>query len=404
MSTPTILIISASEIVPTISGGTVHTYGVAKSLLRLGYTVHIYCIAARKDSYGNRTKTGHSLLEIEPGLTQETNLNLGIGLIQTLARRAGMPRIWQFWMMRLGWVPQRLKEAVRNADAVICDMPHTPPLRGKWGSKPWYMMSHDLTWRQLAQSGLKERIWTRWMRQVEASAPQRYTDIIAVTTEDQSFFRANDACGNCILPIIGSSVDPENYLPDASVREQTRRELGIADDERLILFSGSRFGPNIEALENMLSFCDTHEQWLQDQRIRLLILGSIEPEAYQRGSVIATGQVPSVTPYFAASDAGFNPVQYGSGANVKLFEYLAARLPVISTEFGVRGSELQDERDYIACHATEFTPAFETLLAKTPAQWAKFSESVWQRHRHYCDIVEQTRHAIAALPDFPKID
>ena len=401
MTKTKILIISASEIVPTISGGTVHTAGVSKSLLRQGYEVRIYCLAGRKESYSKPKTDSHRQLEIEPGLTQEIHLGLLFGLLQTVSRRLGMPRIWQFWLMRMGWVPKQLKQAAAWADAIICDMPHTPPLRGDWGNKPWYLMSHDLTWRQLEQSEFKVRLWTGWMRRVEASAPQRYSDIIAVTTEDQSFFRDHDQAGKCLLPIIGSSVDPENYNAGEDVRAETRAQLNVADDERLILFSGSFFGPNIVPLANILEYCAAKESWLAEQRLRVLILGSIEPEAYTRGQVIATGRVPSITPYFAAADAGFNPVLSGSGANVKLFEYLAARLPVISTEFGVRGSELVAEKDFIVCDTREFTPAFEAFLAKTPDEWAQYCEQVWQRHRHYCDIGVQTEHAVAALPNFP---
>ena len=212
-----VLIISASEIFPTITGGTVHTGGVARSLRRMGYTVRIYCVAARRESYARRGESVDAHIEeaIEPGLIQQTHLGLWFGLLQTLARRLGMPRVWQYWLMRLGWVPRALKKAAAEADIVICDMPHTPPLPGKpghggRGNTPWYLMSHDLTWHQLSLRPFKERIWTGWMRRVEADAPRLYTDIIAVTPEDRNFFAAHDRGGRLQLPIIGSAILPGN--------------------------------------------------------------------------------------------------------------------------------------------------------------------------------------------------
>ena len=85
---------------------------------------------------------------------------------------------------------------------------------------------------------------------------------------------------------------------------------------------------------------------------------------------------------------------------MKLFEYLAARLPVLSTSFGVRGSGLQAPLDYLPCEAEDFRPALEALRARPRAEWAAHGEAVWQRHRAICDITELTRAATAVLPGF----
>jgi len=93
-------------------------------------------------------------------------------------------------------------------------------------------------------------------------------------------------------------------------------------------------------------------------------VGIDRAEGKPGGALISTGRVPSVKPYFAASDAGLNPMTLGAGSNVKLFEYLAARLPVISTAFGARGTELQPERDYIAFELGDLKDAIAKFVTR----------------------------------------
>ena len=404
MPNKNILIISSTQILPTMSGATLHTAGMAKTMADQGHKVQIYCMAGRQENYSLGKTRREQSTRIAPRLSQEINLTFMHGAMQGMARRLGMPHVWHYYLMRFGWVPAPLKAAVDWADVVFCDMAHCHPLPARMRKQPWILISHDLVWRQLQQGTTQQKLWSHWMKRVEAAAPQIYDDIVAVTEEDRGYFLQQPRGPELAMPIVGSGVDPSSYELSASMRAQTRAELGVADDEHLILFSGSNFGPNITALANIRAYFERNESWLAEKRIRLLLLGSIEPEAYSRGRYIATGRVDSIEPYFAAADAGFNPIVSGSGANVKLFEYLATRLPVISTEFGVRGSELQAGTDYIQCDATDFTPAFEKLLSKSREQWADDCESIWQRHKHYCDIREQTRAALKQLPGFDAAD
>jgi glycosyltransferase involved in cell wall biosynthesis len=125
------------------------------------------------------------------------------------------------------------------------------------------------------------------------------------------------------------------------------------------------------------------------------------PTPFRDNALIATGRVPEVAPYFAAGDAGLNPVTRGSGANVKLFEYLAARLPVISTTFGVRGTALQPDVDFLAFSPETLEETIQRFLSsRTRADWGIHADEVWQRHKRTCDIQELVRDAVADLPEF----
>ena len=180
-----------------------------------------------------------------------------------------------------------------------------------------------------------------------------------------------------------------------------RAELGLTSLDWLLVFSGSRFGPNVEAFEVLKAFCQKESQFLAENHLYFLALGSMAAAPSREGALIVTGPVPEVIPYFAAADAGLNPITRGSGSNVKLFEYLVARLPVISTPFGVRGTELIPEIDFLSFAPGELKAALKQFLEiRNREQWQNYADQVLARHFRFCDIQELVKDAVGQLPEF----
>lgn len=397
-----ILFVSGFRIFPTQTGAHLRTGGIARALARLGFEVLIYSLGGRRSDYQlpSRTRRTSDLVEIEENLTEETNLALGFGLMQAVARRLGYPRVWQYGLLRRGLIPARLRQALAEADLIICDSAWCPRIPGPWSHKPWFMVSHNLEHRLLEHTALGHRRFAPWMRRIEAAAPSSFCDIFPCADEELQFFRSHDATGRLRLPLIRCAVDPALYSVPSATRARLRTELGLTDEDRLLVFSGSRFEPNLHALGLLREFCRTEADFLSRERVHILVLGSVCEAPAHEGALIATGRVPDSIPYLAAADAGLNPVTRGSGANVKLFEYLAARLPVISTGFGVRGTELQPQVDYLPLEPQGLKSAIQQFVARSHEQWRAHAETVWMRHRADCDIQLLVANAVAQLPQF----
>jgi glycosyltransferase involved in cell wall biosynthesis len=384
-----VLILSGLRLFPNQSGGHLRSGNFAKALARLGFHVCIYSLAGRREDYGN----GLSLLqqEIEPGLVEEINLSLPLGLAQTLARRLGLPRLWQYPILASGLIPESLRERLHWADCVICDLPYVPPVPGSWRRKPWVLLSHNLEYRLLEQGGFRDRhIFAPLVQQWEQTASKRYDGILACAAEDQDFFQAHNRQLKPI-PLVPNGIDAALYAPDESKRLTIRAGLGFAPTDQVILFSGSRYAPNMEALAELQSFVQKHQDALKAASIQFLIVGSVASSS-RSPHMLTTGFVPSVLPYFQAADFAINPVERGSGSNVKIFEYLAARLPILSTEFGVRGSQLQADKDYLPFDWNSLMPRLSQLRQeRSPEAWRIFGEEVWQRHAASSDMTEIVR-------------
>ena len=397
-----IVLVSGNRISPAATGGQVRTISIARALARLGHSVHIFSTAGRREDYQSAHLRRGSTLEsdIEPRLRESTHIGLTFGLLQSISRRLDLPRFWQYQLLARGLVPKRLKQALSAADNVLSDLPYCPPIPGPWRMKPWFLISHNLEHKLLEQGSARQRRFARWMRDVEAAAPRTYTDILACAEDDQNFFRAHGGESKRTVPIVRCGVDPQLYAFRAGLRGQMRAGLGLEDADRVLIFSASGFAPNVEALREIRDFCRAESQFMARYRIFILVVGSVSSEVYREDNLIVTGPVPEVVPYFAAADAGLNLVTRGSGANVKLFEYLAAQLPVISTVFGVRGTELKPFEDYLPCDRSSLKQTLEAFVQHDGAYWSSKAAQVWERHKHSCDIQALVNDAIAVLPAF----
>jgi glycosyl transferase family 1 len=398
-----ITLVSGLRIYPCNTGGHVRTGGIAAALARLGHEVTIYSLSGRQQDYSVNSLTGDSyrIEHIADRLVEETNLGLSFGLLQAITRRMSYPRLWQHGLMRHGLVPRRLKALLRESDIILCDTPWCPPIPGPWPSKPSFLISHNLEHRLLEQSGPRQRRFAARMRSIEMAAPRIYRDIFVCAEDDRDFFRSHDPSRALKLPFIGCAVDQAMYRVPAGTRERVRADLGLDEADTLLVFAASRFGPNLDAFARLEQFCRDEAAFLRSKRVYILALGSVSPAPLRQGALLATGFVPEIASYLAAADAGLNPVIRGSGANVKVFEYLAARLPVISTIFGVRGTPLKPEVDFLPLVPEQSRAAIERFLReRTRQQWRSHAESVWARHQSACDIDELVKQAVSQRAEF----
>lgn len=385
-----ILILSGCKIFPNQSGGHLRSGSVAKSLARLGNEVCIYGIAGRKTDYGK----GQSMLYqgIEENLVEEVNLSLPIGIVQSVSRKLGLPRIWQFLLLSLGLIPRSLRTRLEWADIIICDSPYTPRIPGLHENKIWILLSHNLEYKLMSQGSRAEKFFASWMEGKERLVPLQYDGVLACAKQDAEFFKALTKNPEQVR-LVPNGIDPENYTRWEVEGQKIRSDLGVTDQDHLIVFSGSRFQPNLDALQKLDIFCQKEQKFLNESRIRFLILGSICSEPKTTSTQLITGPVPDTYPYFASADAALNPVQTGSGSNVKIFEYVAARLPVLSTVFGTRGTELIAERDYLAFDDdASLKAALQAyLVTKSKAEWKEHAAEVWGRVQDSCDMTSILR-------------
>jgi glycosyltransferase involved in cell wall biosynthesis len=145
-----------------------------------------------------------------------------------------------------------------------------------------------------------------------------------------------------------------------NLRTKARAELCLRPADRVALFVGGDAAHNRDAVD----FLRRSVAPRVGADLRILTAGRCARRSTWRdGRSRSFGFVPDLRPLFAAADVAINPVDSGSGSNIKLAEYLAAGLPVVSTPEGLRGLPLDA---HAAVHVAPRERFAEALAASLP--------------------------------------
>lgn len=160
-----------------------------------------------------------------------------------------------------------------------------------------------------------------------------------------------------------------------------------------LLFVGTMsYPPNEDAI---LYFCEEiypHIRKGYRGGIRLTIVGR-RPSAKvtalaEDASIVVTGGVDLVEPYYEEADLVVVPIRYGGGTRIKILEALSFGRPVVSTTIGAEGLELTQGRDLeIADEAKEFARISIELLENEDARF-QLARSGRER---VCAVYERSR-------------
>ncbi len=251
-----------------------------------------------------------------------------------------------------------LARSVAGADAVIVSHPFLlPALEAVDGGcrLPFVYDAHN------AEADLKEAVLATnpigrelaaWVADVEGRAVLGATHVVTCSLEDtealsRRFGRSGD--GFVVIP---NGTDTARPVPTpearrsrseawrrAWARSRRRRPARLEPDpEGVAIFLGSWHPPNLDAAEVVLELAAAVPE------VVFVLAGSHSDHYRARrlpGNVVLAGVVSDAakTTLLASADLALNPMRTGSGTNLKVVEYFAAGVPVVSTPFGIRGTD-----------------------------------------------------------------
>ncbi len=171
-----------------------------------------------------------------------------------------------------------------------------------------------------------------------------YSDLITFCSmEDagnmQKIYGLNLKPDKVLIVPNGVDLDSVIFTPPA-VRKEIKKKLGL-ENEKIIFFMGSWHKPNIEAADKIIAAARKLPEY------RFIVLGGVGDHYKTDKAELAlcpdnvgfTGLVEDDEKFFYLSfaDLALNPIISGSGTNLKILDYMAAGIPLLSSYFGARG-------------------------------------------------------------------
>jgi glycosyltransferase involved in cell wall biosynthesis len=363
-----VLSILPFPVLPLTHGGRVRAYRLAVALARAGATVDLCC-------------PWHPAFPLRPFERQGITIRPFVFATNVLPALLGdqiVPPLLQLSRQPLTFGPRRLLRRCRLYDIVefhFCAYASWMS-RITGGTRVVYSAHNvELDYALAEPSSPFQRLFARQIGRLERRAIQA-SDLVVTCTEADGK-RLSQVYGDLKgLAVVSNGFDESEVQEVAHYRrKEVRAELGLGPEELAILFVG---GP---AVHNRRAVRFLEEELLPalERPARLIIAGQCA-RPRREGRLLALGFVDRLTPLLAAADVAVNPIPSGSGSNLKLAEYVAAGVPVVTTPVGLRGYE-----------------AFAHLV--TVADLDEFAKAVQAEHRvvdHLPEVAELGWTALGA--------
>ena len=204
-------------------------------------------------------------------------------------------------------------------------------------------------WRPYLNGPVKKRLLRR-VRTVEQYIVDFVDYIFVTSSEEARIFREEYSAVSEKMVMVPNGVDTTSLKPlDEETREVERNSRLKLGYSKYVVFIGSNVKANIDAAEWIVNYLAPRLP-----HICFIIIGAVcrvlENSKYPTNiKLLGVLPIKEKNMLLRLADAAINPVVIGAGTSLKMLEYLAAGLPIITTNVGARGLDLINYHDSIVC-------------------------------------------------------
>lgn len=251
---------------------------------------------------------------------------------------------------------------------------------------PWVLFQHNvesMIWRRRAEGkkGAVARYYQSQrdrMLRFEREASSRFDGVLAVSEEDARIFNEEMRLTN-VLGVVPTGVDLDYF------QSVPRTRAAVPT----VVFMGSMdWYANVDGVKWFVQ-----EVWPLVQRempqAKFIVVGrkppaEIEALATSGRNIEVTGTVPDVRPFLRGADVIVVPLRIGGGTRLKIYEAMAAEVPVVSTWIGAEGLSVEDGRHVLLANSAEDTAAQVLKVLRTPAFGAELARHALEEVARPC--------------------
>lgn len=310
---------------------------------------------------------------------------------------------------------QAVATAAEGASAIILAEPYLLPVIERLGLElPVIYDAYNVEAKLKARAYPDHALGRELLAQVvdvERRAVLRAERITACSEIDAALLADTNGRDPSAFRVIANGTTVPALVPTAADRAMAsarwRRHFWAAGSsgplpQHLAVFFGSWHPPNIDAAELLIEVAEALPE------VVILSVGH-HGAAFGRRLVPPNLVFPGTVTrrakdrLLAAADVGLNPMRMGSGTNLKLLEYLAVGVPVVSTPFGARGIDVVDGKHLVFAEPELFAASVAEVLADPAGADARANSGralVDERYRwdHLGSVLAEVVSDIVAAP------
>ncbi len=335
-----VVVTSTFSIFPALGGGQARTYNLYKNLART-YDVEIVAFDGL-DKKRESLRIASGMVETKvPKSMEQHNEEMKI------EAKVQIP-VTDIAMITLSHLTPdyevELKRAIESADVVVLSHPYLYPAAKKYmGNKKFVYEAQDVEYlikQDMLPDNETSKELLAQIYEVEKICCEKSEFIMTCSQEDKEKICALYGLDARKVIVVPNGVDcsATKYVP-IDERLENKKALGL-EEEKLGLFMGSWHQPNLEACEKIFEIAKKCPD------VKFLLMGS-QCMYFENNHISVPENVGLLglvneeekNRIFAAVDFALNPMLSGSGTNLKMFDYMSAGIPIITTAFGTRGIE-----------------------------------------------------------------
>ena len=262
--------------------------------------------------------------------------------------------------------PAYRKEIARNNDADVLIASHPffahELLRIKKKEQMLIYEAHNVEYllkKQMYPDNFWGRLLLRQVSRIEKIACHKADLVISVSDKEKDTLADLYDISKEKIAIIPNGVDCDDVKMRTEKQYKHAKEK-LESSRPMAIFVGSAHIPNTKAAKSIIEMakavsgidfllvggvCDE----LRDEKLtsNVKLMGFVEDE--QKNDL------------YKAADIALNPMEDGSGSNLKIAEYFAAGIPCVTTPTGARGYDIVNGKHAVICKIQDFVHKIKEL-------------------------------------------
>ncbi len=368
-----ILWISPSFLHPTDRGGQIRTLGMMKELHKR-HTIHFAALNSANNPEGPARAHEYSTSHTE--VIQSPPARNSLAILPQLAASIFSPIPIAVSRYASRELLHKLQTLVREQkfDSIVCDFLHAAPNTPDLSKAVLFQHNVETTiWQRHAETAtgpkkLFASLQAKKMEAYERDISRRAKFVIAVSGLDADRMKKMFAITN--VSAVPTGVDLDYF-----------RKPATATTTDLIFCGSMDWLPNVDAVEHFLLEIFPLIRAQRPETTFVIAGRSPDPRVLRAAEgmpgVSVTGKVPDMRPYLWASKISIVPIRIGGGTRLKVYECMAAGLPVVSTTIGAEGLAYTADQDIlIADTPAAFAQHCLTLLSNEPTRQSIAAEAL----------------------------